>query len=135
MPLPPRRLPAQRDDVGALLEGADELAGFGLDTRAIAVATLAGRLARRHHESPTVKRAAAVTRRLRRSAPSPATTHHRHLSRRQAEVADLAAGGLTDREIAARLVVSVRTVESHLASAYRALGVTSRTALTSALAS
>jgi DNA-binding NarL/FixJ family response regulator len=41
-------------------------------------------------------------------------------------VAALAAGGLTDRQIAARLVVSVRTVESHLANTYRKLGIASR---------
>jgi DNA-binding CsgD family transcriptional regulator len=56
------------------------------------------------------------------------------LTRREAEVAELAAGGLADREIAARLFVSVRTVESHLASAYRKLGVESRSQLDDVLA-
>jgi DNA-binding CsgD family transcriptional regulator len=56
------------------------------------------------------------------------------LTRREAEVADLAAGGFADREIAARLFVSVRTVESHLASAYRKLGVVSRIQLSEVLA-
>ena len=37
-----------------------------------------------------------------------------------------AAGGLSNREIAARLVVSVRTVESHLAHAYTKLAVNKR---------
>jgi DNA-binding CsgD family transcriptional regulator len=49
-------------------------------------------------------------------------------------VAGLAAGGLSDREIAARLFVSVRTVESHLANAYRKLGIASRGELEPALA-
>lgn len=49
-------------------------------------------------------------------------------------VADLAAAGQSNREIANQLVLSVRTVESHLASAYRKLGVRSRAQLVSALA-
>jgi len=78
---------------------------MGLDTKATAAATIAGRVARRQRDTTIVKRAAAVARRRRRTALPPAAVHHRHLSRRQAEVADLAAGGLTDREIAARRFV------------------------------
>ena len=48
-------------------------------------------------------------------------------------VAELAATGLTNREIAARLVVSVRTVESQLSAAYRKLDIRSRAALRDAL--
>ena len=55
------------------------------------------------------------------------------LTARESEVAGLAAGGLADREIAARLVVSVRTVESHLARVYRKLGIGSRGELVRAL--
>ena len=55
------------------------------------------------------------------------------LTRRELEVATLAARGLGDREIADVLVVSVRTVESHLASAYRKLGITTRRDLAGAL--
>lgn len=49
-------------------------------------------------------------------------------------VADLAAAGRSNREIADQLVLSVRTVESHLASVYRKLGVRSRVQLAPALA-
>ena len=48
------------------------------------------------------------------------------LSRREREVARLAATGLSARDIAERLVVSTRTVESHLSSAYGKLGVASK---------
>lgn len=51
------------------------------------------------------------------------------LTRRELEVVRHAATGLTDRAIAERLVVSVRTVESHLAAAYRKLEINSRQGL------
>ena len=49
------------------------------------------------------------------------------LSRREAEVLDLVADGHTNAEVAARLVLSVRTVERHLLNAYTKLGVRGRT--------
>jgi DNA-binding CsgD family transcriptional regulator len=48
------------------------------------------------------------------------------LTRREREVAGLAAAGASSREIAARLVLSVRTVDNHLQNVYGKLGVTSR---------
>ncbi|MDI3419033.1 helix-turn-helix transcriptional regulator [Streptomyces luteolus] len=53
------------------------------------------------------------------------------LSPREREVARLAADGLTNREIAAALFLSRRTVEEHIAKAVRKLGVASRHAITS----
>ena len=55
------------------------------------------------------------------------------LTRREREIALLAAGGASSREIAERLVLSVRTVDNHLASAYRKLGVARRQDLPAAL--
>jgi ATP/maltotriose-dependent transcriptional regulator MalT len=48
-------------------------------------------------------------------------------------VAMLAAEGLTNRDIAQRLFVTPKTVEVHLSSAYRKLGIGSRTQLATAL--
>ena len=48
------------------------------------------------------------------------------LTAREREIALLAAGGLSSREIADRLVVSVRTVDNHLQRAYRKLGIARR---------
>ena len=51
------------------------------------------------------------------------------LSRREREVAAMAARGATAPDIAAQLFVSARTVESHLASIYAKLDVRSRAEL------
>ncbi len=51
------------------------------------------------------------------------------LTPREREVAALAATGMSNRDIAHRLVVSVRTVENHLHRIYHKLGITARNAL------
>jgi DNA-binding CsgD family transcriptional regulator len=51
------------------------------------------------------------------------------LSRREHAVAVLASRGLSNREIAERLYVSIRTIESHLAQAFVKLGVNRRSQL------
>lgn len=56
------------------------------------------------------------------------------LTRRERDVALFAARGLANREIAERLVLSVRTVESHLAQTYRKFGVKDRKELAEILA-
>lgn len=56
------------------------------------------------------------------------------LSAREHEIATLAAQGLTSREIAELLVVSVRTVEKHLEHVFEKLGVGGREELGEALA-
>ncbi|MDH4104351.1 MAG: tetratricopeptide repeat protein [Thermoleophilia bacterium] len=52
------------------------------------------------------------------------------LTTREVEVLALVAEGLTDAEVAERLVVSIRTVHAHLRSIYRKLDVRSRSAAT-----
>jgi predicted ATPase/DNA-binding CsgD family transcriptional regulator len=56
---------------------------------------------------------------LASSEPSP-------LTRRELEVADLVADGLSNPEIAARLVISVRTAQGHVENILRKLGFNSR---------
>ena len=48
------------------------------------------------------------------------------LSRRELEVAGLVADGATNAQVAARLFISERTVESHMASIFNKLGVDTR---------
>lgn len=49
------------------------------------------------------------------------------LSRKEGEVLAVTALGLTNRETAARIGVSVHAVKFHLAAVYRKLGVANRT--------
>jgi DNA-binding NarL/FixJ family response regulator len=55
------------------------------------------------------------------------------LTPQEREIALLVAEGATNREVAAQLFLSVRTVEYHLHKIYTRLGITSRVALTRAL--
>ena len=63
-------------------------------------------------------------------APPRPPEHPAGLTLREVEVLRLVAAGLTDAQVAERLVLSVRTVHSHVRSIYRKLGVSSRTAAT-----
>jgi DNA-binding NarL/FixJ family response regulator len=57
------------------------------------------------------------------------------LSPRELEVLKLVAAGLTNEEIAARLVVSVRTVERHLSNIYAKLRLSGKAARAAAAVS
>jgi non-specific serine/threonine protein kinase len=58
--------------------------------------------------------------------PPPASSEPSPLTRRELEVADLVADGLSNPEIAARLVISVRTAQGHVENILRKLGFNSR---------
>ncbi|GAB3440737.1 hypothetical protein GCM10027570_06320 [Streptomonospora sediminis] len=67
--------------------------------------------------------------RMRRAVPHRANL----LTARELEVAETVARGMTNRDAAAALFVSVRTVELHLTNIYRKLAVDSRSELAAAL--
>jgi DNA-binding NarL/FixJ family response regulator len=86
------------------------------------------------HELGARPAAAVVARRLRalgehgvRRGPRPATAASpAGLTRRETQVLRLMAAGLSNTEIAARLVLSGRTVDNHVAAILRKLGVPTR---------
>ncbi|WP_405897450.1 LuxR C-terminal-related transcriptional regulator [Streptomyces sp. NBC_00727] len=71
---------------------------------------------------------------VKKGRPPGRPSHADELSPREAEVAQLAVSGLTNREIAATLHLSPRTVEQHIARAMRKTGALSRRDLAHRLA-
>ncbi|TQM26412.1 protein kinase domain-containing protein [Nocardia bhagyanarayanae] len=70
---------------------------------------------------------AAIAYALGENAPSAPDVAGRKLTKREREVAELIAEGLTNREIATRLVISPRTAQGHVEHLLTKLGFTSRT--------
>ncbi|WP_432945523.1 ATP-binding protein [Kribbella sp. CA-253562] len=67
-------------------------------------------------------------------APAPTAREFVNLTSQELEIARLAASGLTNKEVAARLFLSPRTVSGHLYRIFPKLGITTRAALRDALA-
>jgi DNA-binding CsgD family transcriptional regulator len=118
---------ADAADVPTLLGHVDALERMGLTRSALGVAELAMALS---GSSAAVGRRVDALQAALGIAPA---TRPPELTAREAEVARLAGAGMSDRDIAEHLVLSVRTVESHLSRAYRKLHVTSRRQLLAAL--
>lgn len=66
-----------------------------------------------------------------RSGVNHARAHGDQVTRRQREIAQLVACGLSNAQIAARLGIGRRTVKGHLMAVYRQVGVQSRHELVS----
>ncbi|MFI6029876.1 LuxR C-terminal-related transcriptional regulator [Amycolatopsis magusensis] len=121
------------DDGAALLAAADQLERMGdlpaaADAAAHAVTAFA-----RHDSRTAAQTAAARAHRLAersegaRTPALAAAARPLPLTEREREIVTLAAEGLSNRAIADRLVVSVRTVEGHLYRAAAKLGTSVRT--------
>jgi DNA-binding NarL/FixJ family response regulator len=88
------------------------------------------------HRSGATVLAAAAHQQLLAAGMRPrrvAVTGLEALTANQRRVAELAAQGMTNSDIAHTLFVTVRTVEMHLSNAYTKLGITSRHQLPTAL--
>ena len=120
-------------DGAALLEVADELAAISALVYGVEAAAAAARIFLDQGREDSARRAATRARELHvpghGSEPpaidgldGAATT----LTSRESQLVELARRGLTNAEIAGELVLSVRTVETHLYRAMRKLGVSDR---------
>lgn len=107
---------------GAVMARVRELGGLVSGPRAAALVMHAEAVARGDHQLSVV--GAQELGRL--GLWIPGRVAGAGLTRREREVAGLAAGGLTNREIAERFTLSVRTVDTHLARVFAKLGVHNR---------
>ena len=101
---------------------------FSLDESPAALGVAIRQVARgEQYLSPTL--ATAILERQQTSAIQMDAAQNKvaELSEREREILNLLAEGLSNKMIAARLYLSVRTIEGHLANIYSRLGVHSRT--------
>lgn len=123
---------SRRKDPEALLDAAEVAYGMELDELEARCAALALDFARDHSDSVAAGRAQTRLDRLTRVLPMlplipqmPAPI----LTERERQIAVMAASGVTNRDIAEAVGVSVRTVEGHLYQVFMKLGVSSRSGL------
>jgi DNA-binding NarL/FixJ family response regulator len=123
------------DDAGGLEQVSADFEAMG---DLLAAADAAGQAAASHRRAGRVGSAMTAASRVRRlatacgGATSPAITAAEFappFTRREREIAVLVAQGLSNREIAQAVSLSVRTVESHIYNACGKAGVAGRSAL------
>jgi DNA-binding CsgD family transcriptional regulator len=120
-------------DAAGLLRSSDAFAAIGADLLAMEAAADAATAFAAEGRQDSARRAAARSLKLHawdQGGPAPEIVGVEAadvmLTRREAQLVALAAHGMSNAEIAERLVVSVRTVESHLYRAMQKLGVSDR---------
>jgi DNA-binding CsgD family transcriptional regulator len=118
-------------DGAALLAVADGFEGLGMILHAAESAAQAAARLRRDGKDRAALAAATRAWSLARRCEGARTPALRglavpELTARQLEVAQLAAHGLSNRDIAVRLVLSIRTVANHLGAVYERTGISDR---------
>jgi len=117
---------------------SESFRSLGADLLAAETAAEAAAVHASHGKKASMLAASARGRRFleaceRARTPALLTLVAAPLTPREREIATLAGGGMTSLEIARRLVISARTVETHLQRAYAKLGVASRSDLATVL--
>lgn len=116
-----------------LIQACDIAGTLGLEAAEARCAALAHDTATRMGDTFSATAARARVQRFNRQLPGrPAMEYpeSRLLTDREQQIARLAAKGMSNRDIAAEVGVSVRTIEGHLYQTFTKLGVSSRTDLT-----
>lgn len=115
-------------DAPTALRAADAFHSLGWQIEEAIASEAGGQLAR-----AAIYERLGATRALRRIRTGSVQRSERssasELTRREREVVELAARGYSNKSIAAETAIGERTVETHLAAAYRKLGVRSRAEL------
>jgi DNA-binding NarL/FixJ family response regulator len=126
-------------DPKALLEVGERYAAMTVWFRAAAAADMAWQLLEQRRDARAAKAAARRAAEYAaqcdgiRPLASQGQVVGARLTKREREIATLAAAGGSSKEIAERMYLSPRTVENHLYNAYAKLGVTDRAALAEVL--
>jgi DNA-binding CsgD family transcriptional regulator len=124
------------DDADAIADAAEHAERIGMTTIAATFMRQAADVAAlvdQRRAARLGRRAVELHRGLSLGGPYDAPDVVDALSRREREVAELAAAGCSSREIGERLFLSPRTVDNHLARAYDKLGIDGRDGLAEAL--
>lgn len=117
-----------RTELGAALRRANQRTDAREQLRrALELATICGAAPLADHAQTELLATGARPRRISLSGPESLTPSERR-------IAGMAAQGMTNREIAQALFVTPKTVQVHLSSVYRKLGISSRAQLPTALA-
>ncbi len=115
-----------RHDARALHVAAERLIALQVLPAAAAYLEEAGRLHREAGDGDGAARARDLAAEITAGAGAALERRANVLTAREAEVVRLIASGLSNAEIAGRLVISIRTVESHINNVRRKSGLTDR---------
>ena len=114
----------------SLLALAELHATNGRSTEALGMLDRARNLCRQLDATPLLSTVEALARTLTREPDAPGVSYPAGLSERELQVLRLLARGASNRNIAARLFISVRTVERHVSNIYTKIGTRGRAAAT-----
>ncbi len=123
---------SRKKDAAIMLEAAGQSAGLELDAVQARCAALAYDFAQAEGLSGTASTAHTMLDKLSESVPAlPITPRNKGplLTDRERQIATLAGNGVSNKDIALDIGISVRTVEGHLYQVFTKLGVSSRSDL------